>query len=82
MTKRDCYNYALKRERKIVYHGMSVDPCSSRCQDHVRNGKDFTHIIVDTYPKTRKSCKMEETERIMRYERSHRRAKPEYNKIR
>jgi predicted GIY-YIG superfamily endonuclease len=74
---RDCWVYALKEGRKIVYYGISCDP-QRRVPEH-RN-KRFTHGSVVSVGLTRASALRRETEEIQRYQYQHGGQPPKYNK--
>lgn len=42
--KRDTRLYALKKERRTVYIGITSRPIEERAAEHKQNGKRFTHV--------------------------------------
>ena len=76
---RDTWLYELKDGNEIVYYGITNGP-DDRMGEHVRSGKDFTHMNVKTVALTRVSAERRETQEIQRYQRQHGGKPPRYNR--
>jgi len=77
-SQRDYYNYELKRGATVVYRGQTNDP-QRRQVEHLRDGKDFTHMRVLGNAKTRQGALNQERKDLATYRRSHNGENPEYN---
>lgn len=76
--KRNTYLYELKHGNEIVYYGISNGP-DDRESEHIRSGKEFTHLNVKSVALTRESAEQRETQEIQRYQRQHGGKPPRYN---
>ena len=78
-TKQDTVNYVLKDGKKIVYFGSTNDP-DRRMEEHKKEGKQFTQMIVLTRRMTKDGAKAKEEERLATYRKGHGGKNPKYNK--
>ena len=77
--KRNIYNYNLKVGRRVVYKGTTNNP-ERRFEEHVEDGKRFTHMQVIGRAKTSKGASKEETRQLRSYRKNHSGNNPKYNK--
>ena len=63
----------------FVYIGQTNDP-DRRYDEHVRSGKEFTHMKITTYPRSYETSIKEERNDLEVYRNSHQGNNPKYNK--
>lgn len=78
MAKRDTYNYDLKDGHRVVYRGTTNDP-ARRVEEHIADGKEFTHMKLTSGPRTRSHAREHEADALHRYRRGHGGRNPRYN---
>ena len=76
---RDTYNYELKKSQTVVYRGINNRP-HDRSQEHVREGKKFTHMNIVGNVKTRAGAQSAESRLLDTYRKNHGGKNPKYNK--
>ena len=76
---REYYNYELKKHSTVVYRGQTKDP-HGRKSAHIRDGKQFTHMVVKGNAKTRQGALKAEKKSLQTYRKSHGGKNPKYNK--
>jgi len=77
-SPRDTVTYDLKRGPRIVYRGSTNDP-ERRLQQHVDEGKRFTHMKVTSVRMTPDGAKSKEADALESYRRGHGGKNPLYN---
>ncbi|MDP2307564.1 MAG: GIY-YIG nuclease family protein [Pseudomonadota bacterium] len=78
MARRDTYNYSLMSGRRTVYKGITNDP-EARHDEHLDDGKRFTHMVIEGPPKARSVARQREVEDLATYRRNHGGWNPQYN---
>jgi len=73
------YNYNLKNGRRVVYKGTTNNP-ERRLDEHVEEGKKFTHMQVVGRAKTPNGANKEEARQLATYRRNNGGKNPKYNK--
>lgn len=76
---RDFYNYELKDGYTVVYRGQTND-LYRRKGEHLRDGKEFTHMKKIGNAKTLEGALKAEKESLKTYRKSHGGQNPKYNK--
>ena len=74
----DTVTYELKNGNKVVYVGTTNDP-ERRVQEHIGDGKKFSHMNVTSRRMTETGAMKKETQRLETY-RKNQGANPKYNK--
>jgi predicted GIY-YIG superfamily endonuclease len=77
-AERDCRKYVLKKERKIVYAGIT-DDLKRREQEHRKSGKVFDNMEQIGRAVTEESAREWERQMLDRYRRNHGGKGPKYN---
>jgi hypothetical protein len=80
MNSRDTHRYVLREGREIVQFGITNAPVD-RAEEHLRDRKRFTTMIVVGPAVTRDSALDWERERIETYQGTHGGKRPRYNKV-
>ena len=75
---RDTVTYELRNGREVVYRGITTDP-EIREVEHLREGKDFTKLVVTSRRMTREGAEKKEAESLATYRRNHGGKNPKYN---
>jgi len=78
-AKRDHYTYVLKDGRRVVKHGITINP-DRRLNEMENQSPRFTSMSVDPVPVSKETALKREKEHVERYQRNHRGRKPRYNK--
>ena len=78
-ASRDTWNYTLRKDRKVVKHGITNDPVR-REQELRTEGLKFTSMMLDSTAVSEATARERELERVEAYQRSHKGKKPKYNK--
>lgn len=76
--KRNTVTYQLKKGRKVVYIGKTNDP-ERREQEHKKEGKKFTKMLITSPRKTEDGAKKQEQNELERYKKNQGKL-PRYNK--
>ena len=76
---RDYCNYELKDGYRVVYRGQTNN-LRRRAQEHLRDGKNFTHMKKIGNAKTKKGALKAEKASLKTYRESHGGNNPKYNR--
>jgi predicted GIY-YIG superfamily endonuclease len=76
-AQRDAYNYTLRNNHKVVYHGVTNDP-ERRINEHTNGGKKFSSYTIG-FPCSREEAFRRERDAIDTY-RDNQGRRPRYNK--
>lgn len=75
---REYYNYELKDGNTVVYRGQTNN-LRRRALEHLRDGKEFTHMNKIGNAKTRKGALKTEKKSLKTYRKNHGGYNPYYN---
>lgn len=78
MTKRNYHRYNLKKNRNIVYKGITRNPVR-REKQHRDERKNFDNLQIVGPAVTKKSAERWEEESLKQYRYSHKGKNPKYN---
>ena len=70
--------YGLKRDRRVVYHGMTNDPARSE-NEHRAGGKQFDRLVVTSLRMTEERARKRESQHLQTYRRGYGGKNPLYN---
>ena len=65
---RNIVTYGLKRDRRVVYHGMTNDPARSE-NEHRAGGKQFDRLVVTSRRMTEEGARKRESQNLQTYRR-------------
>ncbi|MBN2747337.1 MAG: GIY-YIG nuclease family protein [Bacteroidales bacterium] len=79
MSKRNTFNYNLKKRNKVVYIGITNN-LDKRAGEHKLDGKDFDIIEKIGRAKTFNGASKSESKQLAIYRENHKGNNPKYNK--
>lgn len=76
---REFFNYELKVSKTVVYRGQTNN-LNRRRSEHLRDGKQFTHMRKVGKAKTLEGALKAEKESLKKYRQTHNGKNPKYNR--
>jgi len=79
-VKQNHWNYTLRKDKKVVKHGITSN-VPQRLTQMKNKGLRFTTIYVDPRAVSKETALKRERKRITTYQKNHGGRKPRYNKV-